>query len=464
MRQAKYTGVILAAVLLTLFCGCGNTPASDAEASGAASSSASAASETPVLYCGEIELHWEIPQYEYTILDTAAGEDGIAVLYTEWRSWNGNPDDEPHLYVMAQLFDAKGNHTKTAYTGVRYDLDESIDLTGLWLADKTLYYTENGTYHYSMETATGYVDEWCYEPLLEQDGAVLAYSSIFRETPYTLGMRFCLTDDAGDAREIVIREFDENFGMALDFLISGEEHDDLPETVYTALVSLDAAAKTAVVSNTKLTYTLNFNDLSYTCTRRYTDEMLGNVLAISPNGARTLRLADAGGQGDALWWDVVLIGQDGSANFLCHSGAPYDAAFLDDDTVLLNLTDELLAYDLKQNPPAAASLIDLGSATEADGDIHPERLVVGMAFDRDNQLLLVATRDYTEDWDALLPVTLTVFDASLLQTDEIKTDCRIMPYSNNWTMPCDITLNGDGTAALSWYRMKEDPVRVRYLD
>lgn len=87
-----------------------------------------------------------------------------------------------------------------------------------------------------------------------------------------------------------------------------------------------------------------------------------------------------------------------------------------------------------------------------------------MVVDHKNQLLLAATRDYTEDWDSLMPVTLVtlvVIDACLKQIDALKTNCRIRLYRNNWTMRCDIAINGDGTANLSW--QEEPPVQVRYL-
>lgn len=311
-----------------------------------------------------------------------------------------------------------------------------------------------------MDTATGCVDEWCYKTLQEDNGVVLSYSTNFRETPYTLGMRFCLTDAEGKTHEIVIPEYDYNFGMAVDFLITGEEHDDRQGPTYEALVELNSAAKTAVISNTKLTYTLDFNDLSYTCTRRYTNEMLEDILATSPDGTRTLRRADSGGAGDGGWLDVVLVRQDGSITYLCYATALYDTYFFDDNIVLLNLVHELRAYDLSGVDPVATSLMDLGSVTEAEGDIHSEEVVVGLNIDHKNQLILVATRDY--NWDVVrVPVTLTVFNRSFKQTIVIKTSYEIYTYYNNWPAQCNIEINGDGTANLSWW--EEPPVQVRYL-
>ena len=455
-------GWVVLVIALMICSACTQPSASVAMSDAVAlSNSNSAGTDSPPLYCEKTQLLWEVPQYEYHMIDTVSGENGFAVLYTEHRTWNGDSDRKPNFYLMVQLFDAQGNHMRTVYTGVWSDSDEDLTLNSVQLTDTKLDYALNGNYHYSMDTATGYVGEWCYETLLEEGQTSLSYSTNFQETPYTLGMRFCLTDAEGKTHEIVIPEYDDSFGMAISFLITGEEHDDRQGPTYEATVVLDSAAKTAVISNTKLTYTLDFNDLSYTCTRRYTDEMIEELLATSPDGKRALYYADGGGAGDAFWRDIVLKRHDGSITLLNACSLLYGVDFFNNDVVVLNEVDALTAYDITGEQPVGQLLMDLGSITEADGDTHTERLIVGMAVDRKNQLLLAATRNYTEDWDSLMPVTLVVFDASLKQIDALKTDCRIRPYRNNWTMPCDIAINGDGTANLSW--REEPPVQVRYL-
>ncbi|HWP50185.1 MAG TPA: hypothetical protein VN626_00675 [Clostridia bacterium] len=463
MKSRKRTACFLLAAALLLFCSCKFSDTEVEKSNGESSvSSESAGAAAQRLYCGETELRWEVPQNEYRIVDAVAGEGGYAVLYVEKRPEDNEPKEYRHA-VMAQIFDVKGNHERTAYAGIWDSKGDELSLKVLRLADGKLYYALSDDYHYSMEAATGYINQWHYEKLLDDDGAVLAYSSDFRETPYTLGMRFCLTDAQGKASEIMIPEYDYNLGMALDFLIK-PEYTDREGITYEAAVTLDSAAKTAEITNTKLTYTLDFNDLSYSCSRQYTKEMLESDLASSPDGTRKLWLADIGGEGDGLWGDVVVIQQDGSVTYLCYSDPPINADFFNNDTVLLNYSEALRVYDLKKTPPTVSSLIDLGSVTEIDGGTHTERIAVGMAIDRKNRMLLVATRDYTEDWESFSPVTLTIFNDALKQVATLKTDFLIMPYRNNWIMPCDIALNGDGTADLSWYRMKGTPMRVRYIN
>lgn len=458
MRLKGLRWVVLV-IALMICSACTQSSASVAMSDAVLLNSSSAGTDSPPLYCKKTQLLWEVPQCEYRIIETVSGENGFAVLYTEQRTWNGDSDRKPNFYLMVQLFDAQGNHVRTAYTGVWCDSDEDLTLNSVQLTDTKLDYALNGNYHYSMDTATGYVSQWCYETLLEEDQTSLSYSTNFQETPYTLGMRFCLTDAKGKNHEIVIPEYDHNFGMALDFLIN-PEYADREGVTYEATVTLDSSAKTAEVTNTKLTYTLDFNDLSYTCARRYTDEMIEEVLATSPDGTRTLRRADSGAAGDGGWSDVVLTEQDGSITYLCYNTGLYDTYFLDDNIVLLNLIDKLWAFDLTKTPPIANSVMDLGRVTEADGDIHPEREVIGLSIDRKNQLILIATRDY--NWDVIrVPVTLTVLDRNFQQTAVIKTGYKIYTYYNNWPARCDIAINDDGTANLSW--REEPPVQVRYL-
>ncbi len=460
MRLKSMWWIVLV-IALMICSACTQSSASVAMSDAAVlSDSNSGGTDAPLLYCEKTQLLWEVPQCEYRILDTVSDENGSAVLYTEHRAWNGDTDSEPSFYVMTQLFDVQGNHKLTAYTGVWSDSAEDLALHFVQLANGRLYYTREGNYHYSMDAATGYVDEWCYKTLQEDNSVVLSYSTNFRETPYTLGMRFCLTDAEGKTHEIVIPEYDHNFGMALDFLMN-PEYADREGITYEATVTLDSSSKTAEVTNTKLTYTLDFNDLSYTCTRRYTDEMIEELLATSPDGKQVLYYADGGGAGDAFWSDIVLRRQDGNIIFLNSCSLLYGADFFNNDVVVLNEVDSLTAYDITGEQPVGQLLLDLGSVIETDGDTHTERLIVGMAVDHENQLLLAAMRNYTEDWDILMPVTLVVFDASLKQIGELKTDCLIRPYRNNWTMRCDIAIVGDGTANLSWW--EEPPMQVRYL-
>ena len=461
--RLKNMGWVVLVIALMLCSACTQPGASVAMSDAAvlSNSNNSAGTDAPLLYCEKTQLFWEVPQCEYRTMDTVSGENGFAVLYIEHRTRNGDLDREPNYYIMAQLFDAQGNHVQTAYTGVWSDSAEDLALHSVQLANGRLYYTREGNYHYSMDAATGYVDEWCYEKLLEENKISLSYSTNFQETPYTMGMRFCLTDAEGKTHEILIPEYDDNFGMAISFLITGEEHEDRQGPTYEAAVELNSAAKTAVISNTKLTYTLDFNDLSYTCTRRYTDEMIEELLATSPDGKHALYYADGGGAGDAFWRDIVLRRQDGNITLLTACSLLYGADFFNNDVVVLNEVDSLTAYDITGEQAVGQLLLDLGSVTEADADKHIERLIVGMAVDHKNKLLLAATRNYTEDWDILMPVSLVVFDASLKQIDELKTDCQIRPFRNNWTMPCNIAINGDGTADLSWH--EESSVQVRYL-
>lgn len=458
MNLKPITGAALSAAL-ALCCACGVVDKSVTDPSDVSSLSSEAAASQS-LYYGETALHWQMPACEHRMIETVAGEAGFAVLYEEQRPWY-DEDAEQYRFLMAQIFNAQGNHELTAYTGIYNQLQtEDVTPNGVQLAYDKLYLDMGRDSYRGIDRATGVASQWNYNTLLREGDTVLSYSGEYSDQVDSLSMRYRLKTTDGTVLEMTVPEFDDNFTMALDFLHTGEPHDDRPGITFTAKASLDAAAKTAIISNTKLTYALDFNTLSYTCTRCYTDEMLEDVLATSPSGAVVLYDADSGGAGDAFWRDIVLKSRDG-ITFLDFCSVLYDADFFNNDTVVLNKASSLDAFDITAARPTERPLLDLGSAVDVHGYTHPERLVVGMAVDRENQLLLAAVRDYTQEWDALLPVTLTVFDADLNQIATLETDCRIPSFRHNWPMQCDILLNGDGTANLSW--MEETPIQVRYL-
>ena len=452
MRDARAAKWMLLAAALTLCCACGvnQTPSVSEEPA------------APALYFGGTPLHWQTPENDCRIIGMLSDEDGFAVLYEEERKRSGDPEAAPDIELMAQLFDAGGLHQLTTYTGVWREAHNPPKDLALSLAPEELHLTLYQRYDYSVDRATGDVRQWRYEPLLRENGATLSYSSERSDQTGTVGMRYRLEVDHGHLYELAVPGFDHNFNMALDFLAQ-PEYIDREGITYVATAEIDADAKTAVLSNTKLTYTLDFGNGSYTRARHYTDGMLEDVLATSPDQNNTLYTADGGGAGDAFWQDVVLRGPDGGIAFLAAESGLYGAEFFDNGTVLLSNLSSLEAFDITAAQPEGRPLLDLGTIVDASGRTQPARLVVGMAVDREHRLLLAALRDYSDDWDALLPVTLAVFDASLKPIAEIATDARIRPYGNNWPMRCDIALGGDGTATLSWYRMQGAPVQVRYL-
>ncbi len=453
-KSIKWAAVLAVALALCVACETADEPGLELAApSDAPSASESEAPAVPTLYHGETQLHWEAPPGEYHIIETLADENGFAVLYIDMDTEReGLPPS-----IIVQFFSPQGAHEQTLDTELRGRVEDGPYRTGL--TRDGLYFSWSD-YYRSIDKATGAISEWRYSTLFSEHGVTLDYSGEYHWQLGTASTRYRLTGADGEVRELIVPEYDENFIMALDLLRTGEPHDDRPGITFTARVSFDAATRTAVISNTKRTYTLNFNDLSYTGTLHYTDEMLGELLAASPSQAVALYDADSNGMGDAVWRDIVLKWRDGSITFLDTCSVLYGVAFFDNDTVVLNKASSLEAYDITAAEPAGRPLLDLGTV-DTGGRQRPERLVVGMAIDRDNRLLLAAVRDYTEEWEALLPVTLAVLDASLKPIAALETDCRIMPYRHNWPMRCDIALNGDGTANLSW--MDEPPIQVRYL-
>ncbi len=458
MNFKRIKWMLLTAVL-TLCCACGTIVQPGAARSDAPLCVSGEAPAEPSLYCGETQLHWQVPACEYYIIETAAGEAGFAVLYEEQRPWY-DEDTKQYRFLMAQIFNAQGGHELTAYTGVYDQLKKgNVTPNGMRMTRDKLYLDMGGDSYRGIDRAIGVVSQWQYEEIVRQDGTVLSYSGEYSDQAGSSGMRYRLKTADGTVFEMTVPGFDDNFKMALDFL-AHPEYTDREGITYVATASIDAAAKTATISNTKLTYALDFNTRSYTCARRYTDEMLEDILATSPSGAVLLYDADSGGAGDAFWRDIVLKGRGGTT-FLDFCSVLYGADFFDNDTVVLNEAVSLKAFDITGTEPVGRPILDVGSVIDDHGYTHPERLVIGMVVDRENQLLLAAVRDYTQEWDTPLPVTLAVFDADLQQTAAIETDCRIPPFRHNWPVQCEIALNGDGTADLFW--RDEEPVRVRYM-
>ena len=75
------------------------------------------AADVGKLFCGEIQLRWQLPECEYRVVEAVPGEDAFAALYEEIRPWNEN-EKIKHSFIMAQFFDAGGNYLRTAYGGI----------------------------------------------------------------------------------------------------------------------------------------------------------------------------------------------------------------------------------------------------------------------------------------------------------------------------------------------------------
>ena len=462
----KRLAAVFTAGLLTLMIAAGCTgPTSDVMPEQPPSESIAniepPAAQTPEerIFYGKTELLWQLPKGEYHVVDTTADKSGIAVLYEEVRPrYTG--DKNNFRNVMAQFFDVNGRYLRTAETGIARPINSPPTLYALSLQPDRLYFKMDDDIRCGIDRATGSIYKWRYEPLVFDGGASLDYSFEYCEKPIYEGMRFCYSDADGTEYEIAVPEYDDNFGLALEYLITGEDYSDRLGVTYTAKASLIANAKTAVVSNTKLTYEFDFNTLSFTVSRSYTTDMLDEKLDTSPDGTRMLYRADRGGGGDASWSDVVVIEPDGRIVFLCNADMLYGACFFGNDTVLVNTVSDLTAYNLRKPLPVGKDLLNLGWQTLSDGGIRRERIEVGFNIDRKNQLVLVATRPFTQQY-ADQPVTLTILNAQLETVAVIGTGYKIAAFRDNWIAQCHMTINGDGTVGLN--ALDEPPVIVDYL-
>lgn len=490
--------VFLAALLLVL-CACADVPPTSSAAPG----SSEPAAEARLPEHGGVKLHFVEPDEPYDILATTDFGAGYAVVYQQ-----AMPDAFNKIYsrdavfynLSTQLFTAGGDYLET----VDSQWHNAIKITEPLL--RLTAHSDSITFEIWRENEVGQTEAGCFvlaitdagvQALGENPNHYLYSYRLFNQvtadgptqlqftTTYdpTTGqdlLKFRLAAPTGAAEELTIPAADASFLNALYNIAYGaDENDwinDQKNPLYVLETTLDARAKTAALSNGKISCCLNFSgaQASYDVTRSYTDAMLGERLSVSPNGLYQLYTADERNYFESPGGcDYVVKGPQGIV-FL-YAGSKLDQLyFLDSARVFANGFNTLTFYDAATGSALSPGpQFDFGSQQNPyNKSMHgPMRLVAGTAVDAANRLLLVAHRPYTfgsgvlyagtAQQTDLLPVTLTVLDWDGNPLGDYDAGMTMHAFAKFSINILSVELGGDGTAALS-YR-DEPPVRIPYL-
>ena len=312
------------------------------------------------------------------------------------------------------------------------------------------YLTTGGQRYNACQLAEKQTLYWSYHPLLQQDGYVLETSTILassRKIPWSPTDLYRLTLPNGDTRWLTTETNDQPFCIMLD---NYPNIDEERGPTWTLSVDWDPETLTAVLSNTKLTFTLDFARGTTGLQRTYTPELIQEAMLYdsSPSGEKSLYLMDSGGMGDSFWGDLVLYA-DGEYRYCCPDVG--GAVFLEEEKFAVSgvFDPTITLYDtetLEQLPPLPGLEFE---EILIDGQAWPSRRVLGWTYDDENGLFLVATREEPESYDSsyLCPATLLVLNSQGELLRELDAGFSVYQFYKNYPEQCSVTCQ-DGTASI----------------
>jgi len=234
------------------------------------------------------------------------------------------------------------------------------------------------------------------------------------------------------------------------------------ESIYDVTLDIDTANSRVTAKNAKATFTLDFakgvTEVSY----QYSEDMLGELIATSPDGKNEIWAADIRERFEsAAGCDYVVKNESGIYR-LCPGNDVYSAVFIDNERILMNSFGSLEMYNaadgsLCERQPE----FDYGDIPYPDSDSGLrgiERVTVGIAADSVHNVILIAHRQNTfgnhvwidQNGKELyeLPVSLTVLNGNGEWLCDIETGLEMPPYGKFVAYSVDISCN-DGIATLT---------------
>lgn len=485
--------VFIAAMLMVL-CSCaGRQPALPQESGAAGASSEVVLDDSiaPVDFNG-VKLCFVRPDEAYDILGTTAFGEGYAVIYQRAMPDSFNKiysRDDVFYNLSTQLFTREGIYLKTV-DSLRHNAikitepvlkltpnTDTITFEG-WRKNEagkteatrfTLALTGQGIQALGYNPNNNLYAQTTFVELSSDGETQLQYADDYDYEQNRSLLRFRLASQTGESAELSMPYFDASFSNALhNTAYGGDEEDwlnDQKNPLYVLDVSLDVPAKTAALSNGKIFCRLDFGGTAPGCsmTRSYTEAMLGEQVAISPDGTRRLYTADARHYFESPGGcDYVVRGPEGIV-FL-YAGSELDQLyFLGSDRVFVNTFDAVRFYDA-----ASGEVLSPGPEFDLGTQQNPynksmsgmARIVVGTAVDEANRLLLIAHRPYTFGSGVLwqgtpqqteaLPVTLTVLDWDGRRLRDYDAGMTMHAFAKFSINVLSVKTNGDGTADVFW--------------
>lgn len=231
------------------------------------------------------------------------------------------------------------------------------------------------------------------------------------------------------------------------------QNPELPDWVVD-IFTLDGKAKTGVISNGILTYTLDFNTKIWKMQRNYSKENLDDLLALSADDRWEVYLAGLFGAGDAVSADIVAYDTNtGQLTYLSdYFGGT--AVFGAGSLLLFNHQLRLELIDVQ-----SAQVLDDQFGIDCEAK---DCFVTGIAYDAKKDWFLVAYRSpkFENDWDKKLPLMLDLYDRSGRLINTMDTGCTVAPFEHNHVVRTTLALDGKGTVTISDYY--EELGSIRY--
>ncbi|WMJ83270.1 hypothetical protein ACS3UN_09345 [Oscillospiraceae bacterium LTW-04] len=499
--------MIFIATMLLVLCACAvqqsASPTNPDSSTVESSSQPALDNKLELLDYGGVRLNFVRPEEAYDILGITTFGEGYAVIYQQAMPDSFNKIFSPSdvfYNISTQLFTAEGAYLKT----VDSQWHNAIKITEPLL--RLTPHTDTITFEIWRENETGHTEANCFTLAITEEGlqtlgenpnhyyysyhlfneliadgeAQLQYAVDYNSLQGKDVLRFRLAAPEGEVAERIVPVTDASFSNALYNTVHGIDQDDWlndqQNPLYMLDVSLNTQAKTASLSNGKITCGLNFSNGTpgYSVTRRYTEAMLGEMIATSPDGTRQIYSADFRNYFESPGGCDYVVREAEGFKFLFAGSELDQLYFLDNDRIWVNTFGALRFYDATSGVPLLSdSKFDFGTQQNPYNKSMSgiARIVVGTAVDMENHVLLVAHRPYTFGSGVLwqgtaqqtqaLPVTLTVLDWDGRPLREYNTGKTMRAFAKFSINVLSVNVNGDGTADLLW--SEEQPVQVRYL-
>ncbi|MBQ4538166.1 MAG: hypothetical protein II995_01010 [Oscillospiraceae bacterium] len=490
----KFTALVLAIVL---FCGCAEIKPPISSASQPEQPPIVSAPEKEPPEKPETEPDFKIPEREYKVLAELPTKEGYAIVYEQQMSDEFNKrfsNDTVFWGLYMQLFDDSGKRIET----VDFDRHNSnriptpvsrLSAEGNYIYFESRHTLEQGpnTPDYQMDycfylalNAEG-IDEIkpsqlgdryrlkSYYILADKEDVSLQYTTEYDQKQLIDRHVFRLVGESYGESRIVLDEVDASIVSGISGIIYGSdifgnpvEHDEL----YSVSIALDPQTSQAVIKNQKITLALDFAKGIAAEQRQYTEDMLEERAAVSPDGKSEIWLSGLNPYFEGpTGCDFVLKNKDGELKYLCSGYTLYQVEFVDNDRVLISSMDELVIYDAvtgekQPNQPE----FDFGSRKHPNNPDYPnvvERVAVGIDVDP-NGNILIAYRENIDRDDGETEVVLKLLDNGGNHIKTVNTGMTMMPYGKFTANMIEVEADGQ-SAVLKLNGSEKNTMTVAYM-
>ncbi len=498
-----------AVLLLLMICGCsaaeplcavpaGSAAQSEEALSSAAQSSSDIIPEKEQPEMPEVELQFEEPARKYNIIAELPTDGGYVIVYEEQMDDEFNrrfSNDGTFWGLYAQLFDADGKLLKTVDFDRHNLYSIPTPVSRLSCENGVIYFESRHTldnleqpyemdYCFYLATDDGSreiikpynKDDWyrmkSYYVIEDKDGVSFQIGSEYNEEEQRDRTVLRLVGNEYGESRVLMDYIDPSINSGLYRIVYSSEKDPL----YDVTIEMDTSNSQVTVQNAKTTLKLDFAKCVSSESYRYTEDMLDDLIAVSPDGKSEVWAADVREYFESASGCDYVVKNESGIYRLCPGNDVYNVAFVDNDIILINSFGSLEMYNdadgsLCKNQPQ----FDYGEALNpynGTGANGPEKVSVGIAVDRENDVILIAHRQNTfgsnswidQNGNELyeLPVTLTVLNSEGEWFCDIETGLKMPPYDKFTAYSVDISCQ-NGIAALRVENSEALSAEVAYL-